>query len=143
MKKSELTNLITRKTTLKESLDIVKESISSMDEIGGFDNPELMSQYHGNYTGDLITIFHHFDGAIDLLMQSMESIVDENERAQGKEVLNSLHDFMKKYLSLLANLSSKSEEMDRKYPQKDSKITGLNDPINHMKGFSLNERKKR
>lgn len=140
MKKSELTKLITRKTTLKESLDIIKDSMSSMDETGGFDNPELMGQYHGNYTGDLITIFYHFDEAIDPLMRSIESIMDENERAQGKEVLISLHDFMKKYLSLLSNLSNKSKEINSKYPQKDTKITGLNNP---MKGFSLNERKKR
>ena len=65
------------KRILKESLEIIKESKMEMDEVGGFDDPELMAQYHGNYFDELTKTFFHFDSLSDELVESMEKIMDE------------------------------------------------------------------
>lgn len=107
MKKSELKDLVERKKILKESMDIINESRLMMDEVGGFDDPEIMSQYHGNYFDELAKTFFHFDALSDDLIGSMEKIMDEEERKSAKDILLKFHSFMDAYVNYLQSLEGK------------------------------------
>lgn len=107
MKKSELKDLVERKKILKESMDII-------NEVGGFDDPELMSQYHGNYLDELTKTFFHFDSLSDSLLHSLEKVMDEEERAQGKEILRKYVDFMDEYINYLSSLREKVTSLSKK-----------------------------
>lgn len=108
MKKSELKDLIERKKILKESLDIINESRQMVDEVGGFDDPELMAQYHGNYFDELSKTFFHFDDLSDDLISSMEKIMDDEERKRAQAILLNFHSFMESYVNFLKDLQTKS-----------------------------------
>lgn len=107
MKKIELTKLIERKKILKESLDIIKEYRDNMDEVGGYDDPELMSQYHGNYFDELAKTFFHFDSLTDELISGMSKVMDDEEVQQTKVIVQKFVDFMDEYNDYLLKLKNK------------------------------------
>lgn len=132
MKKSDLTDLIERKRILKESLNIIKESYDSMDEVGGFDDPEIMSQYHGNYYDELVKIFFRFDDLSDELVSSMAKIMDDQEVAKSKQILTRYKNFMDIYVDFLRELQNKVETLSSKrsigqFPGTDKGAIGLNE----------------
>lgn len=131
MKKNELSKLITRKKILKESLDIINEVRSGMDEVGGFDSPELMSQYHGNYFDDLTKLFNHFDELSDPLMTYMAQSTIGNDMSDSKKILEHYYNFMSSYVNYLEKLSSKKVMKVNKKP-----FDGQGS------GFSMNENKR-
>jgi hypothetical protein len=114
MKKSELTDLIERKRILKESLDMINESQMEMDEVGGFDDPELMSQYHSNYYDELTKIFFHFDQLSNELVESMSKSMDDEEKRKCEEILKKYVSFMEEYHNFLLNLKRKVQHLSFK-----------------------------
>jgi hypothetical protein len=116
MKKSDLFKLIERKRILKESLEMVEEAYRSvsMDEVGGFDDPEIMSQYHGNYFDELAKIFFHFDELSDGMVSSMSKIMDSDEQRRSKLIIKKYVDFMEEYHNYLVDLKDKVTNLSKK-----------------------------
>lgn len=129
MKKSELNDIIRRKKILKESLDIIKESKHSMDELGGFDTPELKTQFHGNYYDELANMFFQMDGMIPDIIENFSKVIDEEGNEEGREVMHNFGVFMMSFHDFLQNIRSKTKVTisGEKYrPSLDDKI-GLNE----------------
>lgn len=113
MKKSELNRLITRKRTLSESLDIINEVRRQISEVGGFDDPETMYEYHGNYSDELVKTFMHFDMLSNDLIEASSKIMDNQERKRAGVILNKFADFMEAYSTYLLELKDKMKKMSR------------------------------
>lgn len=144
MKKSDLTDLINRKKILKESLDIIKESINGMDEIGGYDSPDLAAHYHGNYVDELIKLFFKYDELSDSLGNIISKTIDDDEIKRSREILTNYVNFMESFLNYLTYLNEKHIDKIKDYQNKPYKpdlgdIKNLGD----IEGFRLNENKKR
>lgn len=94
MKKKDLIKLVGRKKVLKETLQIV-------DEIGGYDDPELKSFYQGNTFGDLVKIFYQFDDMSDDLVNALSQILEDEDRESTKNIIRKFKDFMQEYVDFL------------------------------------------
>lgn len=114
MKKSELKNLIERKKILKRSLEIVKESYNPLDEVGGFDDPDLMSQYHGNYFDELFKNFIHFDSLANEMVNSLAKIMDDEEKVKSEIIVRKYASFMEEYHDFLVGLRDKVDVLSQK-----------------------------
>lgn len=114
MKKSELENLIERKKILKRSLNIIKETYSEMDEVGGFDDPDIMSHYHGNYFDELVKTFFHFDALSNDMIDGMSKIMDNEEKMKVESILRKYVTFMEEYHDFLVELKDKVKNLSRK-----------------------------
>jgi hypothetical protein len=144
MKKIDLTDLINRKKILKESLDIIKESINGMDEIGGFDTPDLAAHYHGNYVDELIKLFFKYDELSDSLGNIISKTVDDDEIKHSKEILTHYVNFMESYLTYVNYLTEKHIDKIKDYENKPYKSNlGDNGDFGNIKDFRLNENRKR
>lgn len=144
MKKSDLTDLINRKKILKESLDIIKESINGMDEIGGYDSPDLASQFHGNYLDELTKLFFKYDELSDSLGNVISKTIDDDEIKRSREILTHYVNFMESFLNYITHLNEKHIDNIRDYENRPYK-PNLNDmgDIGDIKGFRLNEKRSR
>lgn len=107
MKKSDLSDLIKRKKILKESLDII-------NEVGGFDDPDLMSQFHGNYFDELTKVFLHFDDLSNELANGLSKIMDDEEKKNAEILLKKYVSFMDEYHNMLINLQEKVNLLSKK-----------------------------
>lgn len=137
MKKSELNELINRKKILQESLEIIKESSMGMDEIGGYDSPDLLSHYHGNYLDELNKVFSQFDNLVDPFANAIYKTIKDDEINMSKEILTKFLDFMESYLKYLRYLYSKNVEIKKKYPNPMKPNLGKFDPT--LGDINLNE----
>lgn len=137
MKKSELKNLIERKKILKESLDIIDESYKSMDEIGGYDDPDIMAQYHGNYVDELIKTFFRYDELSNDLYAALSKTLDDEERKTVKNLTDKYVSFMDQYKEHIDSLVSKYQALSKKstinrdLPGLESGSFGLNEEENY------------
>jgi len=116
MKKSELTDLINRKKILSESMEIVEETKKRLNELGGYDSPELLSHYHGNYYDELTKLFFRFDELVDPLGSTISKTIKDDEIEKSREILKHFISFMESYLNYLQFLKQKGQEYDKKYP---------------------------
>ena len=137
MKKSDLTELINRKKVLQESLNIVKERYNKIDEIGGYDTPDLMSHYHGNYYDELSKLFFRFDELMNPFGDAISKTIKDDEIKMSHDILNKFISFMESYLKYLQYLKSKGSEINKKYPVTLKPDLGDMD----LDNFNLNEGK--
>lgn len=137
MKKSELNELINRKKILQESLEIIKESSMGMDEIGGYDSPDLLSHYHGNYLDELNKVFSQFDNLVDPFANAIYKTIKDDEINMSKEIINKFINFMESYRKYLEYLYSKNVEIKKKYPNPMKPNLGKFDPT--LGDINLNE----
>lgn len=144
MKKSDLSDIINRKKILKESLDIIKESISGMDEIGGYDSTDLASHFHGNYIDELNKVFLRFDEISNSLGDAISKTIDDDEIKRSREVLVRYIDFMESFLNYIVYLNEKHISGIADYMSKPYKpdLGDIGD-LKNMEKFRLNENKKR
>lgn len=137
MKKSELKSLIERKKILKDSLNIINESYRSMDEIGGYDDPDIMAQYHGNYIDELIKTFFKYDELSNDLYSSLSKTLDDEERKNIKPLIDKYVSFMDHYKEHIDSLASKYQTLSKKstisrdLPGLESGSFGLNEDDNY------------
>lgn len=132
MKKSELKDLIERKKILKESLDIINESYRSVDEVGGFDDPEIMAQYHGNYIDELIKTFFSYDSLSNDFYSAISKPLDDEERRKAQIIAKKYISFMDEYKEFLDSLVENYKKLSTK--SKYDRLPGL-----ESGSISLNE----
>jgi hypothetical protein len=144
MRKSDLTDLMNRKKILKESLDIIKESMNGLDEIGGYDTPDLAAHYHGNYVDELIKLFFRFDELSDPLGNVISKTIADDEIKKSREILTHYVNFMESYLNYVNYLTEKHIDKIKDYENKPYKPhLGDNGDFGNFKDFRLNENRKR
>jgi hypothetical protein len=105
MKKKDLTKLIEDKKLLNETLSI-------MDEIGGYDNEEMRSHYHGNAVGELSSIFNKFDDLAEDLQNAIGGFMYDEELANQltDEVVPAYVQLMEKFRAFITNFHAKHAE---------------------------------
>ena len=144
MKKNELIDLMNRKKILKESLDIIKESINSMDEIGGYDSPDLAAHYHGNYIDELIKLFYKYDELSDSLGNVISKTIDDDEIKRSREILTNYVTFMENFLEYVTYLNEKHIDKIKDYQSKPFRPDlGDMDDYRNLKDYRLNEKRSR